>query len=78
MPSPQVHGTLAALALELAGLADSDSVLHATAGHLVRGQVDFCFADLLTDPDLVTRVVTLGRDGPLDLLREQAVAGRMP
>jgi sigma-B regulation protein RsbU (phosphoserine phosphatase) len=64
---PHPAGSLAGLAVELAGLSDSSDVLHAAAGHLVRDLASWCIADLLTDPDLVTRVVTLGRDGPLNL-----------
>jgi hypothetical protein len=61
---------LAALATELATLSDGPSVLQAAAGHLVRGLVDWCIADLLSDPDLITRVATLSRHGRLELPEE--------
>ncbi len=67
MAQPEANGTLAGLATDLAGLSDGSEVLSATAAHLVRGLADWCIADLLSDPDLVTRVATVGRHGPLDL-----------
>ncbi|MDX6229826.1 MAG: hypothetical protein QOI76_3216 [Frankiales bacterium] len=67
MDDQQASGLLSGLAIDLAPLSDSHSVLHATAARLVRDQVDWCIADLLSDPDLVTRVATLSRHGRLDL-----------
>ncbi len=46
---------------------DAARALHAVAELLVAGSVDWCLADVLEPPDLVTRVVALGRDGPLDV-----------
>ena len=67
MPEQRAGDTLAGLATELAGLADGPGVLHAAAAHLVRGLTDWCIADLLSDPDLITRVATLSRQGRLEL-----------
>ena len=46
---------------------DAGRVMHSVAELLVAGSVDWCLADVLEPPDLVTRVVALGRDGPLDV-----------
>ncbi|MDX6255355.1 MAG: hypothetical protein QOJ11_1689 [Frankiales bacterium] len=67
MDDQQASGLLSGLAVDLAPLSDGHSVLRATAARLVRGLVDWCIADLLSDPDLVTRVATLSRHGHLDL-----------
>ena len=70
MDEQRAGGLLGALATELATLTDGASVLHATASQLVRGMVDWCIADLLSDPDLITRVATLSRHGRLELPAE--------
>lgn len=55
----------------VAGPADASRVLSELAAVLVPASADWCLADLLTPPDLVTRVVALGRDGPLVLPPDQ-------
>lgn len=74
MTEPRANHSLAGLATELATLSDGPSVLHAAASHLVRGLVDWCIADLLSDPDLITRVATLSRYGRLELPAELGAA----
>jgi phosphoserine phosphatase RsbU/P len=58
---------LGALASALVSLSDGHSVLHTTAQHVVQGPADWCIADLLSHPDLVTRVAALSRTGRIDL-----------
>lgn len=47
--------------------ADADSVLRKFAAMTVPAAADWCLADRLDDPDLITRVAARGVDGPLDL-----------
>jgi sigma-B regulation protein RsbU (phosphoserine phosphatase) len=66
----QASELLSGLAADLAPLSDGHSVLRAAADRLVRGThdaVDWCIADLLSGPDLVTRVATVSRHGRLEL-----------
>lgn len=63
-------GVIAELATVVATAADATAMLQATAAALVRGPADWCIADLLSDPDLVTRVAALSRSGPLQLSAE--------
>ncbi|CAN5277385.1 hypothetical protein BH24ACT10_BH24ACT10_10430 [soil metagenome] len=46
---------------------DAQRAMQDLAGLLVPELADWCLIDLLQPPDLVTRVVALGVDGPLDL-----------
>ena len=46
---------------------DAQRAMHDLAGLLVPELADWCLIDLLQPPDLVTRVVALGVDGPLEL-----------
>ena len=66
------------LAEAVRSLAASGSAGQALAGlarTLVRELADWCVVDLLEPPDLVTRVVAEGRDGPLDLPVELGAVG---
>ena len=58
---------VAELATAVLEATDGAGTLQATAAALVRGTADWCIADLLSDPDLVTRVAAVSRTGPLDL-----------
>ncbi len=51
----------------LAACFDATQVLQQLAGLVTAELVDWCLADRLDDPDLVTRVAAEGRDGPLAL-----------
>ncbi len=46
---------------------DGPAAMRELAALLVPGLADWCLIDLLQPPDLVTRVVAVGADGPLDL-----------
>ncbi len=50
-----------------AACSDATQVLQQLAGLVTAELVDWCLADRLDDPDLVTRVAAEGRDGPLAL-----------
>lgn len=64
---PANRDLLAASLQGLAGLATPEQVLREAAALLVPAVASWCLADLLTEPDLVTRVVGRGPEGPLDL-----------
>ena len=49
---------------------DGPRTMHDLAGLLVPDLADWCLVDLLQLPDLITRVVALGSDGPLELAPE--------
>jgi serine phosphatase RsbU (regulator of sigma subunit) len=51
----------------VAGTPDPVQLLRGLASLLVPGHADFCLADLLEPPDLITRVAAIGLDGPLSV-----------
>ncbi|MCU1596012.1 MAG: DNA-binding protein [Frankiales bacterium] len=62
------HQDLLSVALRrLAGLASPEQLLREAARLVVPAVATWCLADLLTEPDLVTRVASRGPDGSLDL-----------
>ena len=65
---------IAELASVLSTTGDGAAALQAAAGALVRGPADWCIADLLSDPDLVTRVAAVSSTGPLELNAEHGRA----
>jgi hypothetical protein len=60
----------AELATALVATTGASEALQTIATACVRGLADWCIADLLSDPDLVTRVAAVSRTGPLDLPAE--------
>ena len=59
----------------LVGRPSAAHALESLADLLVPDLADFCLADLIEPPDLVTRVVARGRSGALDLPAELGPAG---
>ena len=66
-----IERLLARAVRSLCTAVDGEQAMADLARVLVPDAVDWCIVDLLEPPDLVTRVVALGRAGPLDLPVDQ-------
>lgn len=71
MPGGVDDDVLARAVRVLCAAVDGPQAMTDLAQVLVPEAADWCLVDLLEPPDLITRVVALGADGPLDLPLDQ-------